>query len=149
LKILKERFSALINRRIPVEELLVTQTLSRELDEYRVLSPVARAAGQLQAIGKNVRMGQRIDFLYTRTKQGVCAWDLPEPFHPAFLDTARYKEILFRAVHEVLQPLGVTESVLRNWLFSEASYLLPPGLLHHRLEIPLFAELKRVRVEMI
>ena len=94
-------------------------------------------------------MGQRIQFIYTRTKQGVCAWDLPEPFNPALIDIARYKELLFRAVHEVLQPLGVPENVLRNWMFSEASYLLPPGLLHHRLEMPLFANLKRLRVDTL
>ncbi|HEY3477190.1 MAG TPA: hypothetical protein VGK56_21420, partial [Anaerolineales bacterium] len=68
--------------------------------------------------------------------------------HPTLLDTAKYQELLFRAAHEVLQPLGVTEPVLRTWMFSEASYLLPPGLLHHRLEMPLFAGLKRVRVEI-
>jgi len=149
LNMLQGRMSALSNRKVPVKELLITQTLSRELSEYKTPSPVARAAGQLQAIGKNIRMGQRIQFLYTRTKQGVCAWDLPEPFNPALIDTARYKELLFRAADEVLQPLGVTENVLRNWLFSEASYLVPPGLLHHRLEMPLFADLKRVRVEMV
>ena len=149
LKMLKEKISALNHRRIPIEELLVTQTLSRELDEYRVLSPVARAADQLQSIGKNVRMGQRIHFIYTRTKQGVHAWDLTESLDPTLIDISRYKELLFRVVHEVLQPLGVTENVLRNWMFSEASYLLPPGLLHQRLEIPLFANLRRVRVDMI
>jgi len=149
LNMLQKRISALSNRNVPLKELLITQTLSRELSEYSVPSPVARAAGQLQSIGKNIRMGQRIQFIYTRTKQGVCAWDLPEPFNPALIDIARYKELLFRAVYEVLQPLGVTENVLRNWMFSQASYLLPPGLLHHRLEMPLFANLKRVRVDMV
>jgi DNA polymerase elongation subunit (family B) len=144
---LRERIHALNNRNVPIEELLVTQRLSRELDEYRVPSPVARAACQLQAIGKNVQMGQRIQFLYTRTEQGVCAWDLPEPFNPALIDTARYKELLFRAAHEVLQPLGVPERVLRNWLFIGTSYLVPPGLLHHRLEMPLFAGLQRLRLD--
>jgi DNA polymerase II len=148
LNMLQGRVSALNHHNVPVRDLLITQTLSRELDEYRVLSPVARAASQLQMIGKNIRMGQRIQFIYTKTKQGVCAWDLPEPFKPALVDTPKYKELLFRAVYEVLQPLGVTEEVLRNWLFSEASYLLPPGLLHPRLEIPLFANLKHMRVEV-
>ena len=61
------------------------QTLSRELNEI-VFLPGARAA-QLQAIGKDVRMGQRFQFLYTRTRQGVTAWDLPQPIHPALIDT--------------------------------------------------------------
>ena len=147
--ILQEKMSALSNRNIPIEELLVTRTLSRELMEYKVPSPAARAASQLQAIGKDIRMGQRIQFVYTKTKQGVCAWDLAEPFNATFIDIPKYKELLFRAVHEVLQPLEVTKNVLRNWMFSEASYLLPPGLLHDRLEMPLFAGLKRVRVDII
>jgi DNA polymerase-2 len=149
LNMLQEKISALCNRKLPLDELLVTQTLSRELSEYRVLSPVARAAGQLQTIGRNIRMGQRIQFIYTRTRPGVYAWDLPQAIHPSFVDIPRYKELLFRAVHEVVQPLGVTENVLRNWMFSQASYLLPPGLLHHRLEMPLFADLGRVHVDML
>jgi DNA polymerase-2 len=149
LSLLHERISALNDRNFPIEELLVTQILSRELNEYRVRSPVARAACQLQEVGKNIRMGQRIQFIYTKTKQGVWAWDIPEPFNPAFIDVPRYKELTFRAAHEVLQPIGVTENVLRNWIFSQASYLVPPGTLHHRLEIPLFANLNRVRLDAI
>jgi DNA polymerase elongation subunit (family B) len=148
LRMLKEKTAGLTNRRVSITEFVITQTLSRELHEYRVLSPAARAAGQLQAIGKKIQMGQKIQFIYTRTKQGVRAWDLPELFNPSLIDTVKYKELLFRAVYEVLQPLGVTESVLRNWMFSEASYLLPPGLLHPRLEMPLFAGLKHVRVNI-
>jgi DNA polymerase-2 len=149
LSMVQERVSALSDRKIPLNDLLITQILSRELNEYRVSSPVARAAHQLQSIGRNVRMGQRIQFIYTRTKQGVCAWDLPEPFNPALIDIPRYKELLFRAVHEVLQPLGATENVLRNWMYSQASYLVPPGLLHNRLDLPLFANLKHVRVDIL
>jgi DNA polymerase-2 len=149
LSMLQERVSALSDRKIPLNDLLVTQTLSRELNEYRVPSPVARAARQLQAIGRNVRMGQRIQFIYTRTKQGVCAWDLSEPFTPALIDIPKYKELLFRAVHEVLQPLGIPAGVLRNWVFSGGSYLVPPGVLHNRLDLPLFANLKHVRVDIL
>jgi DNA polymerase elongation subunit (family B) len=146
LSILHRKISALDHRNIPMEELLVTQILSRELDEYCVPSSAARAAYQLQAIGKRIQMGQKIQFIYTRTEQGVRAWDLPELCDPALVDTARYKQLLFRAVHEVLQPFGVTENVLKDWMFSHASYLLPPGLLHNRLEMPLFAPLKNIRV---
>ncbi|HSL45967.1 MAG TPA: DNA polymerase domain-containing protein [Anaerolineales bacterium] len=146
LTILHRKLSTLNNRTIPMEDLVVTQKLSRELHEYEIPSPVARAAFQLQATGKNIQRGQKVHFLYTKTKQGAHAWDLPEPFDPGLIDMAKYKELLFRAVYEVLQPLGVTETILRNWLFSEASYLLPPGLLHSKLEMPLFANVKRVRV---
>jgi DNA polymerase II len=141
LNIVHEKMDNLNNRKVPINELLITQTLSRELFDYRVRSPAARAAYQLQAIGKNIQMGQRIQFIYIKTKQGVRAWDLLEPFNPTWIDTAKYKELLYRAIYELLQPLGVTKNVLRNWIFARASYLLPLGLLHHRLEMPLFAHL--------
>jgi DNA polymerase-2 len=149
LNIVQERISALANRTVPISELLVTQTLSRELAEYRVPSPVARAASQLKAFGRDVRMGQRIHFVYTRTGQGVRAWDLPGTIHSASVDTVRYKELLFRAVHEILQPLGVAEGVLRNWIFGQSNYLLPPGLLHNGQEMPLFANLKHIHVDIL
>ncbi len=147
LTVLRERVSALDRRAVPLQQLLVTQVLSRELDQYRVPSPAARATSQLQATGRDIHMGQKIQFLYTQTKQGVWASDLPKPPSPSLVDTGRYKELLFRAVYEVLQPIGVTESVLRNWMFCNASYLLPAGLLHHRLEMPLFANLKYLTVD--
>ncbi len=128
LNMLLEKFSLLSDRKVPLNELLVTQTLSRELNEYRMPSPVAHAGRQLQSIGKNIRMGQRIQFLYSKSAQGVSAWDLPEPFNPAHLDIPKYKKLLFCAVHEVLQPLGVSKSVLKNWIFGKASYLVPSRL---------------------
>ena len=145
LSMLRERLSALSNRKIALNELIVTQTLSRELDQYRVPSPVARAALQLQAVGKMVRMGQRIQLLYAKTEEGVHAWDLPNEFNPALIDVPRYRELIFRAVHEVLQPMGIPEDVLRDWMFSEASYMLPACWLglnqSHAAELPLFANL--------
>ena len=146
LNMLRERLFKLSHQIIPLNELIVTQTLSRELDQYRVPSPVARAAMQLPAAEKNIRMGQRIQFIYTKTEEGVHAWDLPDAFDPALIDVPRYKELLFRTVHEVLQPMGIPENVVRDWLFREASYSLPAGWLEstqlQKSELPLFANLK-------
>jgi DNA polymerase-2 len=144
-ELLEERMSAIDQRRIAEEQFVISQTLSRELDEYRVPSPVARAARQLQLDGRNVRMGQRVQFVHAATRDGVQAWDLRGGMHAARIDTARYKELLFRAIHEVLQPIGVPEEVLRNWVFRRASYLERRGLLPARIETPLFAGIKRLR----
>jgi DNA polymerase II len=150
LSMVRERLSALKHQRIPLNELIVTQTLSRELDQYRVPSPAARAALQLQVLGKIVRMGQRVQFIYTTTEQSVHAWDLPDEFDSALIDVSRYKELLFRAVHEVLQPMGIPENILRDWLLSEACYMLPTGRLDltqfQKSELPLFANLKYLSV---
>jgi DNA polymerase-2 len=53
LNLLQARISDLCKQKIPISKLLVTQTLSRDLAEYRVPSPAARAGSQLQSIGKN------------------------------------------------------------------------------------------------
>jgi DNA polymerase-2 len=116
----------------PLESLLVAQKLSRALGEFRTPSPVARAAAQLQAAGKSTSPGQHIRFLYTRGEPGVYAWDLPQAPDPASLDAARYCELLLRAAGTMLEPFGISENLLRQWLFSNAAYIAPPGVLPGR-----------------
>ncbi|MBK6710314.1 MAG: hypothetical protein IPG51_08290 [Chloroflexi bacterium] len=124
LALLRQRAHALRGGRIPAAQLLVSQRLSRTLDEYRTPSPAARAAGQLAAVGKERRPGQRIRFVYTRGEPGVCAWDLPEVvLETAVIDAPRYLDLLARAAHAILQPLGVDEQMLRDWLRGDAYQL--------------------------
>ena len=129
LALLRRRLSALRSGRIPLEALLVTQKLSRALDEFRTLSPVARAVAQLAAAGVETSPGERVRFLYTRGEPGVHAWNLPNPPDPASLDMSRYAELLLRAAGTVLGPFGVSEALLRQWLFENAAYSAPPGAL--------------------
>lgn len=118
---LRRRLADLRAYRVSMEELLVAQKLSRELDEYRVPSPAAYAAKQLQEEGKLLRPGQMVRFLYTRGKPGVVAWDLADVPDPRTLDIERYTELLVRAAATILQPLGVNEPALRRWLLGSAS----------------------------
>ncbi len=112
LALLRRRLAELRGGKVPVEALLVTQRLSRELEEYRARSPVARAVAQLQSAGKSLRPGQSVRFFYTRGKPGVRAWDLPEPPDPATIDIQRYVTLLLRAAHTVLEPFGMQEATL-------------------------------------
>ena len=114
--ILRRRLAELSSRRVPLEELLVAQKLSRELSAYTDPSPAARAALQLQAIGKTIRPGQRVRFFYMRGKPDVHAWDLPDLPNPAALDIARYQILLVRAAGTILQPMGVDEDLLLAWV---------------------------------
>ena len=152
LAFVQERFDLLKNKVIRLDELVIAQTLSREPDAYSVLSPLANAARQLQVQGRTVKMGQRIRFIYIGPGPGVQAWDLAGSFDVRKLDILRYRELVFRAVHEIVQPLGVTEKTLRDWLFSKAGYITQPGLLASadstRLEIPLFNTLKYIRLDV-
>ena len=141
--LLQVRLAALREHKVPLVELLISQKLSRTLEEYKVLSPAARAAAQLQEIDKTLIPGQRVRFLYTRGKPGVYAWDLPERPDSGMIDTDRYAELLCRAAFTILQPLGVEEQTLRWWMFTNAGYGAPPGFLPDSCsqEIPLLGDL--------
>jgi DNA polymerase II len=141
--LLQARLSALRQLKIPLAELLISQKISRSLEEYKVPSPAARAAAQLAEIGKNLIPGQRVRFLYTRGKPGVFAWDLDERPDPKTVDIDRYAELLCRAAYTILQPLGVEERTLRWWMFTNAGYGAPPGFLPDSCsqETPLLGDL--------
>jgi DNA polymerase-2 len=144
LRVIQDKLAALKAGLIPLDELVVAQTLSRELNEYSYFSHAATAAKQLEVMGKTLKMGQRVRYLHIAAGPGARAWDLADDLDPRTVDMPRYRELLLRAVHEVLQPLGVSEDVLRAWLFSRAGYMAPPGLIRSSQELagthlPLFA----------
>ncbi len=125
----RKRLRDLHHGKVDIEELLVRQNLSRKTNEYRVPSPTALAAMQLEATGKSVGAGQSVRFLYVMGKPKVTAWDL-SPQNQAFsIDKARYAELMVRAVVTVLRPLSVDEKTLHDWLFSNAGYCSRPGYL--------------------
>lgn len=99
------RLEALRAGRVPVEKLLVSQKLNRELGEYSSPSPAARAVWQMQAAGKTVRPGQRVRFLFTLGKPGVRAWDVPDQPDPRCIDIRRYRVLFERAVQTVMAPI--------------------------------------------
>jgi DNA polymerase-2 len=115
-ELLKCRVRQLRAGRVPLEQLLVAQKLSRELGAYKDLPPAARAAAQLEAIGKHVRPGQRVRFLLLRGHRSVHAWDLPTRPDPRRLDSERYAGLMIRAASNIFQPLGVSEEHLTEWV---------------------------------
>jgi len=90
--------------RVPHEELIVRQKLSRGLEGYKSPSPAARAALQLQALGRQIAPGQSVQFLFTRGGSGVQAWELGDVLESGRLDTKRYCTLLDRAIRTVLDP---------------------------------------------
>jgi len=117
--ILRQRLQDLRQGRVPLRELLVGKKLSKELSGYRVPSPGAKAALQLQAVGKSVRPGQRIKLVFIRGGDGVHAWDLPEPPSASALDVHYYQTLLLRAAANLLQPFGLDEDELLIWVRSD------------------------------
>jgi DNA polymerase II len=97
--------------RIPTEKLVIRQTLSRAVSEYKVPSPAALAAGQLEKAGKFLRPGQIVQFIYTRGEPGVRAWDLLESFNPRIIDISPYKTLLNRALETIIKSFGVEKDL--------------------------------------
>jgi DNA polymerase-2 len=120
---LQRRLEQLRRGEAPIEKLLAALRLSRELEDYRTPSPAARAAVQLQQIGKETRPGQRVRLLYLRGKPGVHAWNLPDPPDRRSLDLDYYRTLMLRAAEAILIPLGGKEllypeikSALQNFI---------------------------------
>lgn len=116
------RLSDICSRLLPMEKYLITLKLSRSLDEYKSdRVPTAAALAQLERIGKSLRPGQRIRFLYVMGKPGVHAWDLPTPVERRQLDIERYRILFLRAAATLLQPLGLADDEFQaaEWLRGE------------------------------
>ncbi len=112
---------------IPAVDLVVTHKLSRTLEEFKTASPAARALAQLAAVGKSLRPGQRVRFLYLAGEERARAWDLAGTPAPYALDRERYLTLLLRAASAILQPFGLEEDALRDWVVGGAVYLSLPG----------------------
>ena len=97
--------------RIPPEKLLVRQTLSRTVSEYKVPSHAAIAASQLEKEGKFLRPGQTVGFIYTLGEPGVRAWDIAGSFDPRTINISAYKTLLNRAMETILKPFGMREDL--------------------------------------
>jgi DNA polymerase-2 len=97
------------DQRIPLEKLIVRQTLSRPVNEYRVPSPAAIAARQLEDVNKFLRPGQIVKFVYTLGEPGIHAWDMEKSLDPKMVDIHAYKTLLNRALETVMQPFGLVQ----------------------------------------
>ncbi len=138
LRLVRRKLAILRAGRAPLQDLVVSLRLSRELQAYRVPSPAARAALQLSAIGKNLRPGQRVRFVYTLGQPDVHAWDLPGKLDPKRIDRARYITLLLRAAHAVLEPFGLSAEDIRAQVMDQPSsqiQLPAPAPSRRRLQI--------------
>jgi len=88
------------NGHVPLEELVVIQSLSRAVETYTSPSPAARAAMQLQATGNEVAPGQFMRFVFVRGEERVRVWELG--VDARIVDIKRYCAMLDRAVDGVM-----------------------------------------------
>lgn len=133
---LRKHLKDLSNGRVPLDALVVSQKLSRLTSEYRSPSPAGRAAAQLEQVGKNLRPGQMVAFLYVLGNAGVHAWHLPQPPKPASIDIDRYATLLLRAASTITQPFGLDEESLRKWVFSPGQVQRPEPRYTYQMRLP-------------
>lgn len=112
-KLVRKKQTDLLSRQIPPEKLIVHQTVSRKLQEFRVPSPVSTALQQLESTGKSLRPGQSVRLIYILGKQRAHAWDSPTAFDSRTVNISRYRRLLDRAVDTVLEPITGAD---KSWL---------------------------------
>ncbi len=116
LQLVLRRYRKLKAGRVALQDLVVRKRMGKELDAYRVPSPAAIAARQLENIGSPAQSGKRVPLVYTLGKPGVCAWHARIPIDPRSVNYAYYCRLLIRAGEAVLHPLGVDEDALQAYL---------------------------------
>jgi DNA polymerase-2 len=115
-KIFNTALNDLRTGKVPVEKLVITSRISKNLERYKSPTPAVRAARQLfEQTGKRIGPGQKVRFVYIASTQGVCPWELFIPPNPTKLDQEKYVELLARAASSVLYPFGVETEGLKRW----------------------------------
>ena len=109
--LLRERLSQLRSGQVALDDLVVIHKMTRETDEYKVRSAGVRAALQMDGFAKPPVPGEVVRFIYIQGGEGVLPIDLAETHHP-LINQGRYIDLLLRAAHTVLEPLGISYEVL-------------------------------------
>lgn len=121
----KSHYQKILRGQVALEQLVVSQTLSRNLEDIRALSPAARAALQLAAQGKTPSAGQTVDFVRTKNAPFALPWNLVNEGQAVEIDTQWYGEQLLRAADEILYCFGVPKDLLSTWLKGQGAYWSP------------------------
>jgi DNA polymerase-2 len=114
----------LTSGRVPARNLLVTQRLSRAVEDYKTPSPAARAARQLLKMGQALAPGQTICFVYTQGKPGVWARGAGD-LDLGAIDVRKYVGLLDRAVGAALDVFSIKDAPKFPINFSILDCILP------------------------
>ena len=111
-KIIDQARSDLRSGRVSLDELLIVQRLSREVEAYKSPPPAARAARLLIEHGLVFSPGQTVRFVYTLGRPGVWAYGAGR-LDVRTVDVKRYISLLDRAAAAVLDIFGQKEERYR------------------------------------
>ncbi|MBX3048430.1 MAG: hypothetical protein KIT46_04545 [Anaerolineales bacterium] len=136
--LLRQRVDEMRSGGVPLEKLVASVNISKPPGDYRVRSSAATAGLQMEAAGRPVRAGQLVRFVYVRGEPRVHAWEGGGGLRGKQIDTSRYVDLILRMAVTFLQPLGVSETMLRAWVVERAWYGPGPEefALGERLEMP-------------
>jgi DNA polymerase elongation subunit (family B) len=132
----KTQYRKIKKREIALEKLVVAQTLSRDLQDFKAGSPASTAAFQLQKEGKLIRAGQTVEYIRVKGKPNSLSWHLVRDERAIDLDTQWYCDQLLRAADEILSPFGVPKDTLEDWLNDRGVYWLPEDFVHQQEFLP-------------
>lgn len=103
---LHKRVSDLRDGKVPLQDLVISQRISREIEAYKSPPPAIRALKQLLSVGKTKRPGQRVSFIFAHTPDGVYAWDMPQKIRTEKIDISQYEKLVLRAAKTIFEPFG-------------------------------------------
>lgn len=113
--VFKTELQKLDDGEVPLEELVLTNRISRELDDYKTPTAAVRAACQLlDQTGRKMGAGQKVSFIYT--KEDVFAWDQPAKVTVDHIDKVKYRELLARAAGTIFYPFGIKQQHLSDFV---------------------------------
>lgn len=118
-------YKKIAGEEVSLEKLVISQTLSRDIEDFKVISPASAAARQLEKEGKVIRAGQNVEFIRVQDVPHSLSWHLVREDQKPNLDTGWYCEQLLRAADEILSPLGVPKDVLSAWFTDQGVYWRP------------------------
>jgi DNA polymerase elongation subunit (family B) len=118
IEVLQESWDALATGRIPLVQLLVSKTVSRAPEAYRVDTATALALRQLADVGLHLHPGERVRYLIRHAtaanpEERVRAYPR---LGPDDVDVRAYQALLLDAALELLTPFGYDAARLRGAL---------------------------------
>ncbi|MBO0887788.1 hypothetical protein J2P12_01665 [Candidatus Bathyarchaeota archaeon] len=115
LKIVEEYARKLRNSQIPINDLVITRSLSKEPSEYSDKVPQAIAAQLLKNEGGSVHAGQQVSYILTMdsSKRGETQSTAPELADDnTVIDYRRYVDLLISSTANLLLSFGYNKSIL-------------------------------------
>ncbi len=121
IKIVRDAETRLINREIPIEELVITITLSKPTDKYTKTTPQhVKAARQLERVrGIKLQPGQMIRIVKVRNDDGVAPVELVDSIDK--IDSGKYIDLLHSTLQQILEVLDIKISKSRRVVSVDAN----------------------------